>query len=177
MLHLCKGSTAKLLAELGHHLSNPADELRSLLREIGWFKSPEVALMRRRSNSLGLEVSNREAVGNEPGSQTARQRQTRLSSEQVDELVVAYERGSTLDQLAAKYVVDAGTAAKHLERRGVSRRGRKLTDQQIADAAELYEAGWSLSQIGERYGVYGQSVGYRLRKAGMQLRPRNGPSN
>src|SRR4051812_13407377 len=65
------------------------------------------------------------------------QKQTRLAPQKVDELVVAYERGSTLEQLAAEYLVDAGTAAKHLERRGVSRRGRKLSDEQIAEAVDL----------------------------------------
>jgi hypothetical protein len=75
---------------------------------------------------------------------------------------------------ASAFTVDPSTAAKHLERRGVVRRGRKLTEEQVAEAAELYRAGWSLSQLGERYGVFAQSIGYRLKRAGVELRPQSG---
>ena len=100
--------------------------------------------------------------------------QTRLTNDQVDALIVAYETGLTLEELASAFAVDPGTAAKHLERQGVARRGRKLTEEQVTEAAELYRAGWSLSQVGEKYGVYPQSIGYRLKRAEVQLRPRPG---
>jgi len=107
-------------------------------------------------------------------SRERKQAQTRLTDDQIDALIVAYEDGLTREDLASAFAIDRLTAARHLERHGVSRRGRKLTDEQVAEAAELYEAGWSLSRIGEKYGVWGQSVRYRLRKAGVQMRPRNG---
>jgi hypothetical protein len=97
-----------------------------------------------------------------------------LQNEDIDVLIAAYQGGMTLDELASAFAVEAGTAAKLLERRGVARRGRKVTDKQVAEAAELYRAGWSLSQLGERYGVYTQSMGYRLKRAGVTLRPRPG---
>jgi hypothetical protein len=97
-----------------------------------------------------------------------------LRGEEVDALVAGYQAGLTLDELSSAFSVDPGTAAKHLERRGVTRRGRKLTDDQVVEAAALYESGWSLSQLGARYGVYAQSIGYRLKRAGVPLRPRPG---
>jgi len=61
---------------------------------------------------------------------TRKQRQTRLRDEEVDALVAGYQGGLTLDELASAFSVDPATAASHLERRGVKRRGRKLTDDQ-----------------------------------------------
>jgi hypothetical protein len=57
------------------------------------------------------------------------QTQRRLSAEQVDQLVAAYQAGKTVRELASQFDLHRTTVLAHLERQGVSRRAsrRKLT--------------------------------------------------
>jgi AraC-like DNA-binding protein len=67
----------------------------------------------------------------------------RLSREDVDAAVAAYQDGLTLKELASAFGADRRTLARHLEQRGVARRGPRLAAAQIEEAAALYRNGWS----------------------------------
>ena len=108
------------------------------------------------------------------GSRTRKQAQVRLDTYEVAALVKAYQAGSTLEEIAAKFGVYVRTAAAHLEREGIPQRRHRLTAEQVAEAVHLYETGWSTIQIGQHLGIYPQSVRYRLVKQGVAMRPRPG---
>jgi predicted DNA-binding protein (UPF0251 family) len=77
-----------------------------------------------------------------------KQTQVRLTNEELDVVVVAYESDLTPAELASSFGADRRTLANRLEQRGIPRRSRRLTDQQIDEAAALYNQGWSLARIG-----------------------------
>ena len=103
-----------------------------------------------------------------------KQAQTRITNDELDVVVAAYQDGLTLNELASAFGADRRTLANRLEQRGIPRRARRLSDAQIVEAVSLYENGWSLARIANRFGVYPQSIRYRLQRAGVVLRPRQG---
>ena len=69
----------------------------------------------------------RDAAGRETPSgirTTPRERIKKLTAEQVDELVVAYQDGESTYALSRRLGVHRSTVAAHLEQRGVMRRAR-----------------------------------------------------
>ena len=105
---------------------------------------------------------------------TARQHQRRLSAEEVETLVAAYESGTSIKDLTTAYGLHRKTVVRHLDRALVIRRATPLAQINVEKLAQLYAQGWSLKQIGDRFGVRPTSVYYRLRQAGVTMRPRNG---
>ncbi len=87
-----------------------------------------------------------------------RQKQTRLSKEQVDQLVKAYGDGDSVAGLARRFEVNETTVRAHLTRREVATRGRagyRLLHGELLDrASQLYAAGKSLRSIGSELGVF-----------------------
>jgi hypothetical protein len=94
----------------------------------------------------------------------------RLRPEQVEELVVGYNTGLTVYQLAEQFRIDRGTVSKLLEREGVPRRGHPLSPAQIKQATDLYATGLPLVSVGKRLGCDGSTVHLALRKAGVRMR-------
>jgi DNA-directed RNA polymerase specialized sigma24 family protein len=134
--------------------------------------------MRRRSKSTvgdsDAHENDLDAVGLEIGTQRIRQKQTRLTTEDSELLVAAYLSGLTLDELAQAFNVHPATAANHLKRRNVNRRGRRLTNDDVAAIEAAYKKGLSLAQIGRQFAVTPTTINYWLRKQGVALRPRTG---
>jgi hypothetical protein len=60
-------------------------------------------------------------------SRKRKQAQVRLGPDEVAALVQAYQAGSTLEEVAAKFGVYVRTAAAHLEREGIAQRRHRLT--------------------------------------------------
>jgi hypothetical protein len=89
----------------------------------------------------------------EPTLQTPRQVQRRLRPAEVDELVSAYQAGSSVYELAKRHRIDRKTVSIILERQGVPRRYRLIEGEQLAEAIKAYESGDSLATIGSRMGV------------------------
>lgn len=129
-----------------------------------------VALFQRLSNPRGALANSPEASDEigadatpEPsGTTTDRtvQKQVRLSSEQVDDLVAAYQAGCSVRDCARDFGVHRTTVMSHLERRGVERRaqGRKLDDEAVAHARSLFAAGQSAASIAREYEVDAETV-------------------
>jgi transposase-like protein len=107
-------------------------------------------------------------------SRRSRQFQRSLSTEEVSELVEAYESGATQQELAIRFGIHRHTVADQLDRQGFTNRRGALTPEQVTEAIHLYTRGWSLAKIGNHFGMYPTSIYYWLRKNGVTLRPRQG---
>lgn len=103
-----------------------------------------------------------------------KQAQRRLRSEQIEELVVAYQAGATVYELADRFKIHRQTVSDLLKRRSVPRRLAPLTREQISEAIALYSSGLSLVAVADCLGCHHATVWRALRKAGVALRPRNG---
>ena len=100
-----------------------------------------------------------------------RQRQRRLTSEQIDRVVERYRAGESANLLAGELGVHRATIVGHLKRHGVSTRYKIIAEADLAEAARLYEQSWSLARVGEHFGVSARTVMSTFRAAGIATRP------
>lgn len=104
-----------------------------------------------------------------------RQKQVRLTVDQVDELIDAYETGSPCHELAERFGINESTVFAHLKRRKVERRPfRKLHGEMLDRAVSLYESGLSLRSVGSELGLSKESVRSGLASHGVAPRSRRG---
>ena len=102
-----------------------------------------------------------------------RQRQRHLTPDEVFNLLVAYEQGGTINELAATFGIHRTTVLEHIRRQGAPRRTGVVL-RRIHEAQRLYELGWSLRRVGDHLGVDAETVRQTFKGAGLELRPRNG---
>ena len=102
------------------------------------------------------------------------QRQTRLDPQQINNLVIAYQSGNTIKQLAAQFQIHHTTASKILERREIPKRYRPLAPEQIETAIKAYRAGSSSKMIGDLLGVNASTIWRTLRREGVNMRDSQG---
>lgn len=114
-----------------------------------------------------------EASDYEPGRQI-RQHQTRLDTEQIDQLVSRYLEGATVYELAAEFGCHRATVSDHVKRSGVPMRRHKASAEQIDEIVRLYESGLSLARVGDRVGMTARSVLKYLRGVGIATRDSHG---
>jgi DNA invertase Pin-like site-specific DNA recombinase len=77
-----------------------------------------------------------------------------LRSDQVDELVIAYEAGANAREVAKQFSIHRSTVAAHLDRRGITKRGlRVLSEAQVEEAALLRAQGISYERIADNLRV------------------------
>jgi len=111
-------------------------------------------------------------------SQPARilQQQRRLPDDIVQQLILRYQSGRAVTQLAEEFGINRRTALEHLKRADVSRRPhvRKLTDELVREAERLYETGLSLKNVAARFKVNETTIRNEFTRAGIQIRPRRG---
>lgn len=102
----------------------------------------------------------------------SRQLQRRLKPNEVEELVVAYEAGSSVPVVAETFGINRETVLLHLERRGVRRRAavRKLSDDEVSLAASRYEAGEPMAALTARFAVDGKTLRREIAAVGVVLR-------
>jgi len=101
----------------------------------------------------------------------------RISAEEVQDLVVKYEAGATVNELAKYFGIHRTTVSAELHRQGVAIRGVGLTGQQIGESVLLYDQGWSVAKIGRYFDVDGMTVWRSLRQIGIRmLSPHERPS-
>jgi transposase-like protein len=104
---------------------------------------------------------------------TSRQKQTRLTREQVSELIAMHHDGMPIDEIAATFRVHRTTVMAHLDRVGVERRSGIIKGH-LDEARTLYEPGSSLARVAEHFGVDAETVRRSFKNAGMSLRARRG---
>ena len=102
--------------------------------------------------------------------------QRRASEATVDELVVAYLEGLSIDGLAVQFGLHRTTIISHLDRRGIERRRsvRRMTDRSVRQAAKRYETRESLKVVAARFGVDAKTLAREFKRGGIAIRRRNG---
>ncbi len=95
--------------------------------------------------------------------------QRRLTADQVAALVVEYQAGADMRELAVRWQVHRTTVAGHLRRAGVELRRQGLSEKQLSEAVRLYGNGWSLQRLAERSGCGAETVRQSLKSANVQL--------
>lgn len=108
------------------------------------------------------------------GSPRSRQRQRRLRQSEVEEVVAAYQAGTTLKELAASHHVHRLTISAVLERSGIERRYRKLTNDDLDRVRNLYEQGTSMAAIAKQFEVNPSTIWHHLRRLGVTMRDVHG---
>jgi hypothetical protein len=144
---------------LSGHLSNPGPPLLRLLR---LNRDDEVAV----ALAVGRPIT---AI-----SVAIKQKQRRLAAQQQSELVLKYEAGALVKELAALYGINRQTVSAIIKRRGIEPRRQGLCVEQLQDAVLMYAQGNSLAVIGSKLGVDSRTVDKRLRKQGVQMRDTHG---
>lgn len=104
----------------------------------------------------------------------SKQSQTRLDPRQIDDLIVGYQSGKTIKELAVQFQIHHTTVSNILKRRGVSRRYRPLTSEQIEQAVNAYQAGSSSKMIGDLLGVDASTIWRSLKREGVKMRDCHG---
>lgn len=137
-----------------------------------------VALFQRLSNPRGAltnsSVETAEIASDAPSGDSAppsdrvRQRQIRLTPQQVAALVQLYQSGASVQQCAIAFGIHRTTVMSQLERQGVPRRPnlRKLTDQDLKRVLERHRAGESAASIARSYDVDPETVRRAIKRAG-----------
>ncbi len=103
-----------------------------------------------------------------PAFRRLRQRQRRLSREQMDQVVEEYVGGLSAYALGKKYGIDPDTVLRNVRARGVKPRPASkpaLTGARLEEAMRLREQGWSYRRIGGELGVSGVTVRNTLGQA------------
>jgi hypothetical protein len=85
----------------------------------------------------------------QPRTTLKRQVQRRLTPEQVEQLVVEYQSGKSMQELARSWHYGT-TVAEHLRRASVSIRQRGIPPESVDESIGLYMAGWPCRRLAER---------------------------
>lgn len=120
------------------------------------------------------EFATQHTRGDGVSARIERERQRRLSPDEVAQIIADYKAGASIKGLAAKYALHRATVGAQLTRHAVPRRPKGLKREQVHEAARLYEQGWSLARLGEHFGVSSSTVRQRLAQEDVALRSRRG---
>jgi hypothetical protein len=101
-------------------------------------------------------------------------RARQLGDDQIQQLIIGYQSGSTVYELGDRFGVERRTVSNILQRHGVPMRRRGLSPEQVDDAIHLYNLGWSLVRVGQRLGVDHVTVLNNLRERGVPTRDTHG---
>jgi transposase-like protein len=98
------------------------------------------------------------------------QRAKRLTQEEKQHIVAAYQGGRSSNALAREYGVSRNAVTAVLEREGVPRRYNLLKAEDVTRASTLYVQGESLASIAPVFGVDYKTVRTALLRAGVEMR-------
>ncbi len=109
-----------------------------------------------------------------PASHDRPRRARRLAADQIQELIAAYQSGSTVYELGAQFGIERRTVSAILRRHDVPMRRRGLSPDQVDHAMHLYNLGWSLARVGDHLDVDHTTVLTKLRERGVPTRDSHG---
>jgi hypothetical protein len=95
-----------------------------------------------------------------------RQRQQRLTPDQITELIAAYQAGADMKVLAGRWKLHPATVAAHLRPAGVPLRRQGISEAQLVEVVRLYEAGGSCAGWANGSGVTRRRSTWRSRERG-----------
>jgi transposase-like protein len=98
----------------------------------------------------------------------------RLTQTETEDLVAAYQDGSTLRSLARAFGIHRETVGHLLDRAGIDRQDRHVTAERLKVATQRYAQGDSLAAIAQALNVNAETVRKALIGAGISMRPRRG---
>ncbi|MDB4989484.1 MAG: hypothetical protein JWN04_4662, partial [Myxococcaceae bacterium] len=101
---------------------------------------------------------------------TPRQVRRRLNPEQITQLCVDYQAGSTTRQLADTYGVGKTAITRLLREQGIPLRHQGLSPDQRVQAIQLYQTGKSVAAVATALGFHPSSVYDALVKADVEMR-------
>jgi transposase len=93
-----------------------------------------------------------------------------LGSEEVTKLIVAYQGGATVLELAERFLVSRTTVMANLNRAG-SRTRYNVLEGRLDEAKLLYAQGWSLTRVAAHFDVSAGTVRNAFNRAGVATRP------
>lgn len=121
---------------------------------------------------LNQSLSRPKADVRGPVTQSAGKAATRLSEDQISQLVREYMDGDQVSALAARYGIHRVTVSARLRRRNVPTRIKGLPSEAEVSAV-LYKEGYSRASIGKHFGVTANTVRNTLLNSGTRLRGPN----
>jgi len=159
--------------DLWGRLSNPPPAVQTLAGQGSAGPRPPRQVVDDTRNRASVSAAG--AVSEEEG-RLSNPVQRRASEATVDELVVAYLEGLSIDGLAVQFGLHRTTIISHLDRRGIERRRsvRRMTDRSVRQAAKRYETRESLKVVAARFGVDAKTLAREFKRGGIAIRRRNG---
>lgn len=108
-----------------------------------------------------------------------RQKQVRLTADQVDELIAAYRAGASWLDLSAQFGIGQTTVWAHLRRREEPKRDRRTAlGAEVGRLAASYNTGSSIDTLASVFGMSRAKVRSTLVEAGVEIRrPGRQPSS
>jgi len=103
-----------------------------------------------------------------------RQRQRRLTPDDLKQVAERYNAGATVYELAAEFGCHRATIAERLKLAGVAMRHQPTTIEQVDEIVRLYESGLSMVKVAEQVGVSARTVFNYLREKGVPTRDAHG---
>jgi DNA-binding CsgD family transcriptional regulator len=103
-----------------------------------------------------------------------KQKQKRLSAEEIAQLISLYQSGMTVYDLADKFDCNRQTVSAHLKANGIKLRRQRLSEKQVDEIIRLYQSGISCLKVGEMLGIDSTSVHNYLVKCGIPRRSTHG---
>jgi DNA-binding NarL/FixJ family response regulator len=97
-----------------------------------------------------------------------------LNPTQISALVVDYEQGMKMRDLAKKYRIGRQTVTLITQRAGTRPRYPALLPEEVIQVAELYKSGLSLAVVGDYFGVNASTVRTALVAIGVATRDSHG---
>lgn len=99
-----------------------------------------------------------------------RQKQIRLPSDRVAQLITDYQAGTDMNALAKLYGIHRHSVRALLARAGVEVRSKGLRDLEIDEAVRLYIAGYPLAKLAIQFGCDRETVRRALKLRNVVLR-------
>ncbi|MEK6706749.1 MAG: hypothetical protein AABZ06_13275 [Bdellovibrionota bacterium] len=87
-----------------------------------------------------------------------RQRQRRLTEDQVKQMAARYREGATVYELTKEFSISRNIFSERLEKAGITMREQSPRSELIDTIVGLYESGLSLAEVGDRVGTSPRTV-------------------
>ena len=102
-----------------------------------------------------------------------RQTQKHLSTDEVAQIVLAYQGGKSANVLAREYGCNRKAICDHLKKNGVTVSRSKISSEEtVRHIIALYESNQQMKEIAERYGVSESAINRLLHANGVRVRSR-----
>jgi transposase-like protein len=154
------------MVDLSGGFSNPRTSLKTLISQV--LRGKSVVRRCREPTSVadarGLVREN------------SLQSQTRLTPQEITELLAGHEAGTSVKALAKQFGIHRLTVSQIAKRAGIEPRRSRTTPTQRKQAAALYAEGYSLSQVAAKAGISAPAVRAAVVMEGRTVRPKGHPS-